>query len=236
MSDIVSKVLAGGLSAGIFLLWWPAHAPTQGAEWLIVRGVLWTLAFEILLLAFCPLERMVGRAVRARRVRVTAPRRVAGALVLATAGLAVPLALLQGVQAQVAPSVRAAAPTKVIVKREIVRREVVVRRVSKIVPVTVPATAPAAAPAASVVGSSASRVATTTPKRTAQTGTTTDTAVATGTARQPTRSTPVPSTKAPAATATTAVPAATTQPAAATTAGTSTPAAATPAARPTPAP
>jgi hypothetical protein len=232
MSDIVSKVLAGGLSAGIFLLWWPAHAPTQGAEWLIVRGVLWTLAFEILLLAFCPLERMAGRAVRARRVRVTAPRRVAGALVLATAGLAVPLALLQGVQAQVAQPVRAAAPTKVIVKREIVRREVVVRRVSKIVPVTVPATGPAAAGA---VGSSASPVATTTPKRTAQTGTTTDTAVATGTARQPTRSTPVPAAKAPAATATTAAPAATTQPAAATTPGTSTPAA-TPAARPTPAP
>ncbi|MEA2320442.1 MAG: hypothetical protein QOD81_292 [Solirubrobacteraceae bacterium] len=224
MSDLLSKVLAGGLSAGIFLLWWPAHAPAQGAEWLIVRGVLWTLAFEILLLAFCPLERMVARAVRARRVHVAAPRRAAGALVLATAGLAVPFALLQGVQAQVAQPARAATPTKVIVKREIVRREIVVRRVSKIVPVTAPAaTTPVAGPPTSAVRSTAAR-ASTTPEPTTKRSATADAVVATGAARQPTQSTSVPAAKTPAATVAPAAPAAAAQPPATATAVAATPA------------
>src|SRR4029079_10069091 len=59
MSDLVSKVLAGGLSAARCLVWWPAHLPGDGPEWLGVRGVLWTLAFEILLVSFCPLERAI---------------------------------------------------------------------------------------------------------------------------------------------------------------------------------
>jgi hypothetical protein len=74
MSDLVSKVLAGGLSAGIFLLWWPVHVPAAGPEWLIARGLLWTLAFEILLLCFCPLERMVARTLRRRRAGVPTAR------------------------------------------------------------------------------------------------------------------------------------------------------------------
>ena len=42
MSGLIPKVLAGGLSAGIFLLWWPAHVTATGGEWLFVRGILWS--------------------------------------------------------------------------------------------------------------------------------------------------------------------------------------------------
>lgn len=150
MNDLFSKVLAGGLSAGIFLLWWPAHAPTQGADWLIARGLLWALAFEVLLLSFLPLERLVARRLRDRRDRsgvrarlaATTPHvRTGGAVVLASAGLVVPALLLQGVHPIVPPAAKAA-ERKVIVKRE-VRREVVVRRVVRTVGVQVPVAAPA---------------------------------------------------------------------------------------------
>ena len=154
MSDLVSKVLAGGLSAALFLFWWPTAVPGSGPEWLVLRGILWALVFELLLLSFCPLERAVTGAVRARAIRGgLAPRQGARIVALALAGLAVPAALMHGAQPERAAA-RAAAPAKerVVVKREIVRREVVVKRVNKYVPVSVPgktatvAVAPAAAP------------------------------------------------------------------------------------------
>jgi len=80
MSDLLSKVSASGLSAGVFLLWWPAHVASQGNTALLLRGVLWALAFEILLLGFRPLERAIGRAVRDREADVIAPRRIAPVL------------------------------------------------------------------------------------------------------------------------------------------------------------
>lgn len=52
LENLLSKVLAAGLAAGLFLLWWPAHLPTSGMEWLILRGVAWTLVFEILAVSF----------------------------------------------------------------------------------------------------------------------------------------------------------------------------------------
>jgi hypothetical protein len=153
MRDLVSKVLAGGLSGALFLFWWPAAVPGEGAEWLVVRGLLWALAFEVLLLAFCPLERAVAGAVRSRRIQGLTVGQGARALTLAAAGLAVPFALLDGTEARPDP-VRAAAPKeRVIVKREIVRREVVVKRVSKVVPVTVAANP---APPATSAGARAS--------------------------------------------------------------------------------
>src|SRR3954452_924239 len=147
MSDILSKVSASGLSAGVFLLWWPAHVTAQGSAALLARGVLWALAFEMLLLAFRPLERAVGRAVRTRETGALAPRHLAPLLALAAVAAVVPATMLCGARAPIAAPARAAAP-KVIVKREIVRREVVVRRVSHIVRVPVPAASPAPAPAA----------------------------------------------------------------------------------------
>src|SRR5213595_897918 len=56
--DLISKLLAAGLSAGVFLIWWPEHHPTAGLMSLVVRGALWTLLYELLLFAFAPLERM----------------------------------------------------------------------------------------------------------------------------------------------------------------------------------
>jgi hypothetical protein len=156
MSDLVSKVLAGGLSAALFLFWWPTAVPGSGPEWLLLRGILWALVFELLLLSFCPLERAVTGALRARAIRGLTPRQGARALALALAGLAVPAALMHGAQPERATAraaIRPPAKERVIVKREIVRREVVVKRVNKIVPVSVPgptttvAVASAAAPA-----------------------------------------------------------------------------------------
>src|SRR3954453_372134 len=109
MSGLLSKVLAGGLSAGIFVLWWPAHAPAQGAEWLLLRGVLWTLAFEVLLLAFRPLEHAVAGAVHARDVRAVAPSRLARMLAFAAVAAAVPAAMLSGERAPIATPAPAAA-------------------------------------------------------------------------------------------------------------------------------
>jgi hypothetical protein len=157
MSDLVSKISASGLSAGVFLLWWPAHVTSQGGDVLLARGVLWAAAFEVLLLSFRPLERAIGRAVREREPAVLAPSRIGRVLAFALLAAAVPAVLLSGTHDVVSPA-RAAAP-KVIVKREIVRREVVVRRVSHVVRVPVPVaaatpaktTAVTPAPAAPVV-------------------------------------------------------------------------------------
>jgi hypothetical protein len=235
MSDLVSKVLAGGISAGIFLFWWPAHLPAEGAEWLVLRGLIWSLAFEILLLSFCPLERAVTAAIRARRAREIAPRRLARALALAVAGLAVPAALVGGSDGELGGPAKAVATTqpKVIVKREVVRREVVVRRVNHVVRVPVATTtAPAAAAAPSSAPAAAVRRATSTPKPATAAKTGAD--VVATTPSEPTKSVPATTTatKAPAATA---QPATTATPApAATTAAPAAAAASTAAATPAP--
>src|SRR4051794_8169687 len=130
--DLFSKLLAAGLSAGLFLIWWPEHHPTTGLVSLVVRGALWTLAYELLLVTFVPLERLMRRALKARiRERrlppLNAPARIGGACVLACAGAALPVFLLAGSHApRLTPP-----PAKrvVVVKRSVVRRQrVVVRR------------------------------------------------------------------------------------------------------------
>src|SRR5262249_57111435 len=99
LNNLISKVLAAGLAAGVFLIWWPAHLPSTGVEWLVLRGLAWTLAFEILVLSFVPLEAMAGPAVRRRRedgrasrprrrgATAPAPARARGAVMLAFTGL-----------------------------------------------------------------------------------------------------------------------------------------------------
>src|SRR4051794_2585770 len=141
--DLLSKLLAAGLSAGVFLIWWPEHHPATGLTSLIVRGALWTLCFELLLVAFAPLERVARRAVAARmrsaRVQdrleaVPARARLGGACMLACVGAALPVTLLSGAHAP-RPAHAAAPERVVVVKRPVVRR-VVVRQI-----VTVPAAA-----------------------------------------------------------------------------------------------
>jgi hypothetical protein len=214
MSDLVSKISASGLSAGVFLLWWPAHVTSQGGDVLLARGILWAAAFELLLLGFRPLERAIERAVRDRAPGELAPSRIGRVLALALVAAAVPAVLLAGAHGTVAPA-RAEAP-KVIVKREVVRREVVVRRVSHVVRVRVPvAAASATRPAATMAAAPTPvvrRTAATPVKRTTTTTQTTakakaDHGTTVDTKGDPTASTsPGTTTSAPAATASTPPP------------------------------
>jgi hypothetical protein len=150
LDNLLSKVIAAGLAAGVFLLWWPAHLPSAGVQWLVLRGLAWTLAFEILVLSFVPLEQMATRAVRRRReggraarvchrlAAAPAPARASGAVMLAFTGLLLPgLLLLHSGRLPAAQPV--AHTTKVV-------RKVVVRRVVHERTVVVREAAPAAAP------------------------------------------------------------------------------------------
>jgi hypothetical protein len=158
-SNLISKIAAGGLSAGIFLIWWPGHVGGEGLSQLVVRGLLWTLSFELLLLAFQPLESLITRRVRERlagrrdrvRQRLEAapkPARTGGVFALASVGLLVPLLMISD------PGTPKAEPARekprvikqVIVKRPVVKREVVVRP-EVVDRSAVNAQAPAAAPA-----------------------------------------------------------------------------------------
>jgi len=180
LDNLLSKVIAAGLAAGVFLLWWPAHLPSNGVQWLVLRGLAWTLAFEILVLSFVPFERMATRALirrreggRAARVRrrlaaAPAPARASGAVMLAFTGLLLPgLLLLHSGRLPAAQP--AAHPTKVVRKvvvRKVVReRTVVVRETAP----AAPAPAPDAASAAPATGapkvSPAAPVKTATPKQ-----------------------------------------------------------------------
>jgi hypothetical protein len=157
--NLLSKVIAAGLAAGVFLLWWPAHLPSAGVQWLVLRGVAWTLAFEVLVLSFAPLEQMAARALarrraaaQARRVRgvlaaAPASARKGGAVLLACTGLLVPALLLA--HADRPPAKPAARPVtvvrKVVVRRQVVRRETVVVRVPAAARPATPYTTPAPA-------------------------------------------------------------------------------------------
>ena len=106
LDNLLSKVIAAGLAAGVFLLWWPAHLPSTGVQWLVLRGLAWTLAFEVLALSFVPLEQMATRAgdpprsagraqrVRSRLAAAPRPARASGAVMLAFTGLLLPGLLL----------------------------------------------------------------------------------------------------------------------------------------------
>jgi hypothetical protein len=85
-----SKLVAGGLSAAVVLLWWPRFFPSDSVESWLARGVVWTLCVETMILAFVPLEaalwdtragqRLRGRAHAARRrLDADSPRRRLGA-------------------------------------------------------------------------------------------------------------------------------------------------------------
>jgi hypothetical protein len=172
LDNLLSKVIAAGLAAGVFLLWWPAHLPSTGVQWLVLRGLAWTLAFEVLALSFVPLEQMATRALvrrretsRAARVlrllaAAPAPARAGGAVMLAFTGLLLPGLLL--LHSGRLPAAQPAAHTTKIVRKVVVRkivreRTVVVRQAA---PAATPApyavsAAPAAAAAKTVAGTKA---------------------------------------------------------------------------------
>jgi len=179
LDNLLSKVIAAGLAAGVFLLWWPAHLPAAGVQWLVLRGLAWTLAFEILVLSFVPFERIATRALvrrreggRAARVRrrlaaAPAPARASGAVMLAFTGLLLPGVLL--LHSGRLPAAQPAAHTTKVVRKVVVRK--VVREKTVVVreapaPAVAPSAvnaAPAAAAAKAVAATPATKAAA--PKR-----------------------------------------------------------------------
>jgi hypothetical protein len=140
---LFSKSIAGGLSAGVVLLWWPVlfeHVNTV-SSW-FVRGVAWTVLFELLAYALVPFERALWETSRGERLvgRVDAAqsrlhsgshrRRMSRLSAVATMAMAVPVALLvTGLQKQ--PDARAEAP---VVRPIKVVRVTKVVKVEKVVP------------------------------------------------------------------------------------------------------
>ena len=107
MREFLSKSIAGGLSAGVVLLWWPVlfDRVDTVTSW-FVRGVAWTLLFELVLLALIPFERalwenergerVAGRVGTARSKLHSGPqrRRLSRLSAVASAAILVPVVLL----------------------------------------------------------------------------------------------------------------------------------------------
>lgn len=163
MREFLSKSIAGGLSAGVVLLWWPVlfEDIDTVTSW-FVRGVAWTLCFELLLVALIPFERALWETARGERIsskvgsagsRLHAGshrKRVGRLSAVATVALVIPVALLvMGLQER-APARADAAPvspikvvrvTKVVNVKRVVRRAPVARQ-----EVTTPAAGPTVTP------------------------------------------------------------------------------------------
>ena len=149
--EFLSKSIAGGLSAGVVLLWWPVlfEDVDTVTSW-FVRGVAWTVHFELLLLALVPFERALWETAHGERVarRVGSAglrlhsgshrRRMGRLSAVATVAVAVPVALLvAGLHEQAparaeAPAVR---PIKVVRVTKVVR-PVTVKRVIERAPIS----------------------------------------------------------------------------------------------------
>ncbi len=167
VDQFLSKSIAGGLSAGVVLLWWPVLFDDVDTvtSW-FVRGVAWTLCFELLLVALIPFERALWETARgeriARRVGDAGSRlhsgpprsRIRRVSAVASLALAIPVVLvLAGLSEHVparaeAPKVR---PINVVRVTKVVH-PVTVKRVVERAPisgqpiVTTPAPAPAPVP------------------------------------------------------------------------------------------
>jgi hypothetical protein len=220
LANLVSKVIAAGLAAGVFLLWWPAHLPSTGVQWLVLRGLAWTLAFEVLVLCFVPLEGMATRALRRRResrasrvrrrlAAAPAPARAGGAVMLAFTGLLLPGLLL--LHSGRLPTAQPAAHTTKVVRKVVVRKVVHERTVVVREPAPAAAAAalaPYAASAAPVAKAPKAVAAAPARKKTA-----TPTRTSTETAAKKATSTPTTSTPATTTTPTLPDPAAAAAPA-----------------------
>ena len=146
-------MLAGGLAAGIFLFWWPAHFPTTGGEWLVLRGLAWALAYEILMLSFSPLENLAtrsmprpGAADRARQARgllsaAPQPAKAGGAVLLACTGLLLPAMMLAHAHNPLSkPAPHPVQVVRKVVVRKVVRQKTVVVRPPTVVQTPAPVT------------------------------------------------------------------------------------------------
>ncbi len=141
MRQLLSKLLAGGLSAAVILLWYPQFFPSDSVESWLIRGVVWTFSFELMLLAFGPFEEALwetraGRLLyswlrlRLRGADGDSPRgQLRGRSLLAGAVLTVPIALLLFAPPQVVKDEPEAAASSVTHVTE-VKRIVKVQRTS----------------------------------------------------------------------------------------------------------
>jgi hypothetical protein len=144
MRQLGSKLLAGGLSAGVVLLWWPQFFPTDTVTSWLARGVVWTLVFELVLVAVSPLEsalwttepgeRLTRRVAAARGVlEHPSPRRMMGRrAAVASFAMAVPLVLIgAGLHAHIPVSHRSAPKVTNVTRVVRVVRPLEVKRVVK---------------------------------------------------------------------------------------------------------
>ena len=144
MRELLSKSIAGGLSAGVVLLWSPILFDDVDSvtSWL-ARGVAWTVCFELLLVALVPFERALWETARGERIssRVGSAgsrlhtgshrKRIGRLSAIATAALVVPVTLLVMGLDQHAPARAEATPvtpikvvrvTKVVNVKRVVQR------------------------------------------------------------------------------------------------------------------
>lgn len=156
---VFSKCIAGGLSAALVLLWWPQLVPGASLSAWLGRGVAFTLAFELMLLALRPLEETLWGTRPASRVRErldTASERLRGgdtvrrlgsSAAIAAVALTVPsLLIVAGLSHQRPDKAEKAARAVRIVHVTKVVRPVTVQRVVAQTEVPTPAVvAPAAA-------------------------------------------------------------------------------------------
>jgi hypothetical protein len=105
--EFLSKSIAGGLSAGVVLLWWPVlfDRVDTVTSW-FVRGVAWTVLFEALLFALTPFERALWETAGGERVSTrvgaahsrlhsgTPRRRLSRLSAVASAAVVIPVVLL----------------------------------------------------------------------------------------------------------------------------------------------
>jgi hypothetical protein len=144
MREFLSKSIAGGLSAGVVLLWWPMlfEDVDTVTSW-FVRGVAWTICFELLLLALMPFERALWDTARGERIssrfgaagsRLHAGsrgRKLSRLSAVATVALSVPVALLvMGLQehAPARAEAKPVSPIKVVRVTKVVNVKRVVER------------------------------------------------------------------------------------------------------------
>jgi hypothetical protein len=127
--NFVAKLIAGGLSAAVILVWWPTVFPGDSVTSWLARGVAWTLAFELFATAFTPLERALWQTSPGRRLRDRALRQAHGLPLGRSATIACSALAVVGVLLTIAPDHPrkrvAAAPQRVTEVHRVVR---VVRR------------------------------------------------------------------------------------------------------------
>jgi hypothetical protein len=162
--DFLSKAIAGGLSAGVVLLWWPLlfEDVDTVTSW-FVRGVAWTVCFELVLVALIPFERALWDSAGGERIvrRVSEAesrlhsgsrrRRIGRLSGIATVALVVPVVLLVTGLHEQAPAhaeAKPVAPIKVVRVTKVVR-PVTVKRIVERAPVSGQAIRAAGEPAPS---------------------------------------------------------------------------------------